>query len=385
VSKRPDIDRWILSDLQHLIATARKAFDEFNVQAFCLEAEQFVDDRLSNWYVRRNRRRFWKSEQGEDKLAAYQTLYMVLATLVRLVAPIMPFLSETMYQNLRPARSASKEWPESVHLCDCPKAEESLIDTNLSWLMGFVLQLRELGSAARNIAKIKVRQPLAEMKVQISPLHSLKLDRLIERFMDQITEELNIKKITAVEPNEPSILTPDVRANAKTLGPRLGPRLKHFELLLKELATDNLEFLMAIKKGMYWDVPFLDETVRIQPSDVILKWIAPDGWVGVEGNDLRVIVDVRITDELAQEGMAREVVRHVQELRKTANRQMEDRIELSLQTDAPALRKAMGTHRDYICRETLAVRFTTEPLGEGSHRADEKVEGHALVIELRKV
>src|SRR5262249_50052062 len=131
VSMRPDIDRWILSDLQHLIATARKAFEEFNVQAFCLEAEQFVDDRLSNWYVRRNRRRFWKSEQGEDKLAAYQTLYAVLTTLVKLAAPIMPFLAEAMYRNLRPGSSASESWPESVHLCSYPEVDDSLVDREL--------------------------------------------------------------------------------------------------------------------------------------------------------------------------------------------------------------------------------------------------------------
>src|SRR5262249_2765291 len=148
-----------------LITTARRAFEEFNVQAFCLEAEQFVDDRLSNWYVRRNRRRFWKSEQGEDKLAAYETLYAVLTTLVKLFAPVMPFLSETMYRNLKPTRIASQDWRESVHLCDYPQRDESLSDADLSGDMDALLRLVALGRALRDEAGIKVRQPLAELAV----------------------------------------------------------------------------------------------------------------------------------------------------------------------------------------------------------------------------
>jgi isoleucyl-tRNA synthetase len=382
VQDRPHIDRWILSDLQGLIGTAEQAFDGYNVQAFCLATERFVDDKLSNWYVRRNRRRFWKSEHGADKLAAYQTLYTVLTTLVKLIAPIMPFLSESIYRNLRPDVGGSMEWPESVHLCDFPRPQAALIDGGLSWFMELVLQLRELGSAARNSARIKVRQPLAEMRIQkMNPMRSLVLERFLESFGDQIAEELNIKKITAV-PDEPSILTPEVRANSRTLGPRLGPQLKQLEALLKRLAIENLDFLTAIKSGQYWEVPIDGEIVTIQPSDVILTWKSPEGWVGAAGDDFRVIVDARITDELAHEGRAREVVRHMQELRKTAGLEMEVRIVLSLQTDAPALKKAIETHKDYICRETLAVRLVMEPLGEGAHRAEVKVEGQAMTIEL---
>src|SRR5438093_2804154 len=144
----------MLSNLQLLIQTARREFERYNVMAFCLEAEQFIDDRLSNWYVRRNRRRFWKSEQGTDKSAAYQTLYTVLTTLVKLFAPVMPFLSEAMYQNLV-VRGTGKG--DSVHLCDFPEADESLIDRDLSEDMNALLRLVSLGSAARNSVKIKVR------------------------------------------------------------------------------------------------------------------------------------------------------------------------------------------------------------------------------------
>src|SRR5262245_55031130 len=161
VAERPDIDRWILSDLQLLIRKARESFEAFDVMAFCLECESFVDDRLSNWYVRRNRRRFWKSERGADKLAAYQTLYTVLTTLTKLIAPVVPFLAEETHQNRRQGSD-----PESVHLCDYPQADESLVDERLSADMQALLRLVTLGSAARNSVKIKVRQPLAELKVQ---------------------------------------------------------------------------------------------------------------------------------------------------------------------------------------------------------------------------
>src|SRR5262249_13183099 len=147
--------------------------------AFCLEAEQFVDDRLSNWYVRRNRRRFWKSEQGEDKLAAYQTLYAVLTTLVKLAAPIMPFLAEAMYRNLRPGSSASESWPESVHLCSYPEVDDSLVDRELSNDMDTAIELVALGLAARNARKLKVRQPLVEMKV---PAYFDSVTKAVERF-----------------------------------------------------------------------------------------------------------------------------------------------------------------------------------------------------------
>ncbi|HMF18313.1 MAG TPA: isoleucine--tRNA ligase, partial [Gemmataceae bacterium] len=160
IQDRPDIDRWILSDLQLLVERARQGYKEFDVRAFCLEAEKFVDDRLSNWYIRRNRRRFWKSEQGQDKLAAYQTLYTVLVTLTKLIAPVNPFLAEAMYRNL-----LADATPESVHLCSFPEVERDLIDQQLSADMDALLRLVSLGSAARNKVKIKVRQPLAEMRV----------------------------------------------------------------------------------------------------------------------------------------------------------------------------------------------------------------------------
>jgi isoleucyl-tRNA synthetase len=377
VSKRPDIDRWILSDLQHLIATAHKAFSEFNVQAFCLEAEQFVDDRLSNWYVRRNRRRFWKSEKGADKQAAYQTLYTVLATLVKLCAPVMPFLTETMYQNVKPARSTAEDWPESVHLCDHPEVDESLIDTDLSADMDALLRLVSLGGAVRDDAGIKRRQPLAEMKVRPGDERER---RAVERFADQICEELNIRKVTL---HGAELLSYKIRPNPKTLGPKLGPRLDEARRALA--AAESSVVVERVRAGEPFELHLADGSIMLEPGDIIIDVQAPKGWAGMADRDTQVALDTRITEALQHAGWTREIVRHVQELRKKAGLEMEDRIALYLGTESPSLKKAIAAHRDYICAETLAEQFTTDALGDGAHRREVKVEGQVLTIEFRKV
>jgi isoleucyl-tRNA synthetase len=377
IGQRPDIDRWILSDLQLLIQAARREFERFNIMAFCLEAEQFVDERLSNWYIRRNRRRFWKSEQSSDKLAAYQTLYTVLTTVAKLCAPVMPFLAEAIYQNLV-ARPAVRGAPQSVHLCDFPERDEKLLDADLSADVDALFRLVSLGSAARNSVKIKVRQPLAEMRVQPG---NDRERRAVERFAAQICEELNIKKITLHDGAKGPLFRYEIKPNPKTLGPKFGPRLKAVQTALASF--DPLVVGRRFQAGEPVELALEDGPAVLEPVDIFGQWKAPEGWAGTADRDTQVMIDVRITEALAQEGMAREVVRQVQDLRKSAGLQMEDRIVLSLQTDA--LAKAIQTHRDYICRETLAVEFTTEPLGKGPARTEVKVEGQALVIELKKV
>lgn len=375
LADRPDIDRWILSDLQLLIRNARQSFEAFDVMAFCLEAEQFVDDRLSNWYVRRNRRRFWKSESGADKLAAYQTLYTVLVTLTKLIAPVVPFLAEEMHQNLRQASG-----PESVHLCDYPQADESLVDERLSADMQALLRLVTLGSAARNSVKIKVRQPLAELKVQPGTDAD---KRAVERFADQIAEELNIKRVTLYDPVNAPLLTPVVKANMKTLGPKFGPRLQEVRTAIESAHAPLLE--EKAKSGLPIEVEAANGAVTIDAGDFSVSYQAADGWVGTADRGTQLAIDTRITDELAGEGMARDVVRHVQDARKKAGLQMEDRIELHLHTDSARLSQAIARHRDYIAAETLAARWSETPLqGDGVYSTQVSVDGQALQISLRK-
>jgi isoleucyl-tRNA synthetase len=375
---RPDIDRWILSDLQELIQLARREFERFNVMAFCLEVERFVDNKLSNWYIRRNRRRFWKSEQGADKLAAYQTLYTVLMTLAKLCAPVMPFLSEVMYRNLSPAADAAGS--ESVHLCDFPQVDESLIDADLSADMNALLRLVSLGSAARNTVKLKVRQPLAELKVQPADDRER---RAVERFADQICEELNIKKVTLHDPARGPLLSQEIKPNLKTLGPKFGPRLKAVQAALA--AADPTQVASKVQAGEPVELQLPDGPAALDPADVVVQPKAPAGWTGVADRGTQVSLDTRITEELKREGQARDVVRQVQDLRRRAGLEMEDRIIVILSTDSPVLREAIEMHLKYIMGETLAVEWSSTPLGDDAATADVKIDGQALRIQLKKI
>jgi isoleucyl-tRNA synthetase len=373
VAERSDLDRWILSDLQLLVRTARESFESFNVMAFCLEAERFVDDKLSNWYVRRSRRRFWKGEQGADKLAAYQTLYTVLVTLTKLIAPVVPFLAETMYLNLRTDIDA-----ESVHLCDFPEVDETLIDEQLSADVEALLRLVTLGSAARNSVKIKVRQPLAELKATGSEAEQ----RAVSRFADQICEELNVKQATWHDSATGPLLTAEVKANLKTLGPKAGPRLQTVKAAIEGMPA--AELTVGTRGGKAIDVGVGGEPIVIEAADFTVNYKAPPGWAGVADGETQVALDTRITDELAREGMAREVVRHVQDTRKKADLQMEDRIELHLGTESDKLRQAIEEHKDFIAGETLTTKWATGPFGGDAFEAAVSVDGQALQIALRR-
>jgi isoleucyl-tRNA synthetase len=381
VINRRDIDRWILSELQTLIGTARAAFERFDVQAFCLEAEKFVDDRLSNWYVRRNRRRFWKSEEGTDKQAAYQTLYTVLTTLAKLFAPVMPFLAEAMYQNLVIGVARQGESvPESVHHGDYPQVDPALKDEQLSGQMNALLDLITLGSAARNSVKLKVRQPLAQMHVLPG---DEKARQAVLRFSDQIGDELNIKKVVLHDPTMGPLLQTVVRPNMKTLGPKYGPRLKAVQEAI--LRADPALLAKKAQSGEPFEIDCADGPATLDPCDVVVASQAPEGWAGVADGKTQVSLDTRITRELAQEGMARDVVRQIQELRKKANLEVTDRITLHLNTDSPELRSAIESHQQFIAHETLTKNWSKQALNGEGHKTSVKVEGQPLDIEIKKV
>ena len=380
--ERTDLDRWILSDLQILIRNARRGFDEFDLASFCLACERFVDERLSNWYIRRSRRRLWKSETGTDKLSAYQTLHFVLVTLAKLIAPVTPFLSEAMYQNLVVGGVANAtDVAASVHHTDYPEVDATLVDVELSADMERLLQLVSLGGAARNAARMKVRQPLAEMRVQ--PLGDVE-GRAVTRFGDQLSEELNVKIITLHEKAAGPLLKTVIKPNFKTLGPKFGPRLKDVQQAL--LAAEPEAILSAISTTSTFALGLPDgEAAEIAREDIVIEMTAAEGWIGAADASYQIAIDTHVTPALAAEGMAREAVRHVQELRKTARLEIEDRIELHLSASSDALRDALVTHRRYIAGETLATRWATAPLaGDGLHRVRAVIDGADLEIELRK-
>jgi isoleucyl-tRNA synthetase len=379
IDERPDIDRWILSDLQLLVRTARHEFEDYNVMSFCLAAEDFVAEKLSNWYVRRNRRRFWKSEKSNDKLAAYETLYTVLTTLVRLFAPIMPFLSEVMYQNLEQSKNQDTGRSLSVHLCDFPQVGELLIDAELSADMAALLRLVSLGSAARNSVKIKVRQPLAEIKIRPATDQE---HRAVLRFADQIAEELNVKKVSIHDPAQGPLLHYEIKANLRTLGPKLGEQMREVQQALALL--DPMSVVEKLQSAGSFELLCPQGNVVLDKADILIDVKAPEGWAGLADRGTQIMLDARITERLACEGIAREIVRHVQELRKKSGLEMEDRIRLYLQTESSKMREAIETHGSYICGETLAVELTNQPIDGDAHQAIIKLQGQTLTVELNK-
>jgi isoleucyl-tRNA synthetase len=367
---RGDLDRWILSDLQLLVDKARDSFEQYDVMSFCLAVESFVDDRLSNWYVRRSRKRFWAKsadldDAGQrDKLAAYQTLYSVLTTLAKLIAPVVPFLAEAMWQNLLPPDARRFGGVTSVHLEDFPVADVAMIDRDLSDDMQQLFRLVTMGSAARNAVKIKVRQPLAELRVHGGEAER----RCLERFAEQLQEELNVKKV--VWSPEP-FLCPVARLNKKTAAPKLGGKLRQAEAELAGIDAGRLAGPLELAG------------VALDEADVIVEYHAAEGWAGVADRGAQVAIDSRLTDELKGEGLAREIIRHVQEARKSAGMELEDKIAVHVARGAAPLTSAIDRHRAAIATEAQIVRWLdAPPAGAAEHTA--KIDGNEFAFSLTK-
>jgi isoleucyl-tRNA synthetase len=373
VAERPNIDRWILSDLQTLIATAREGFEKYDVMRFALACEEFIDAKLSNWYIRVNRDRFW-SKNAEldaaglaDKLAAYQTLYTVLKTLAQLIAPAVPFLAETMWQNLRHDLDT-----ESVHLTDYPTPEVALQDPQLSADMDAVLRIVALGHAARNVAKIKVRQPVAELIVSST---SVADQRAVTHFATLVSDELNIKNLRLHTADKP-LLTASVKLNKKTAAAKLGAQVKAAEA---ELATcDALALQTKLRTGTA-----LVAGVELVAADLSFEFTAEAGYVGVVEKGTQAALDTRITPELKAEGLAREVVRFVQDARKEAGLDVSDKIALVLTTDSVELAGAIETHMASISSDVQAIHWPATPRTDAT-TTTVTVDGVKLMITLSK-
>ena len=372
VAERPQIDRWVLSNLQALIETARREMESFNPAGFVREAATFIDD-LSNWYVRRNRRRFWRSRAAadRDKLAAYQTLYTVLVTLTKLLAPVIPFLTERMYQNLvitpksenhpgvgtdssriGPPGSPGKI-PESVHLCSYPAPDPALRDPALSERMGLAQLVVNLGHGLREHASQRVRQPLPELRFACAvPGHRA----AIESLADVIQEELNVKKITSCD-NLDDLVHYNYKPNLKTLGPKFG---KGLAAISKALPGIDAKVLAPLRKGESVTLSIEGTDFLLAPEDVLVSTQQAADWVAADDRGVQIALSLVITPELKREGMARDFVRQVQQLRKDADLEIEDRIRVSYATDNAVALQAVSEWTDYIRSETLADSISGE-------------------------
>lgn len=367
LAERPILDRWIVSQLNLLVAEVRDALDNYDPDRAAKAIERFTIDELSNWYIRRNRRRFWKSENDADKSAAYLTLYECLTTLARLLAPFTPFLAESIYQNL--VRAVDADAPESVHLTNYPIANPAHIDESLSRDMDAVLEVVGAGHAARQAAAIKVRQPLPAILVHT---REPAMFESVLRLKDQILDELNVKSVQPL--TDPArFVSYTIRPNLRALGPRLGKQLNSVREALQ--ALDPAEVAARVEAGQPILVEIGPECVSLEPSDVLVDLVRLPGYAAAQGPRSTVVLDTSLTPELVAEGFARDFVRGIQDGRKQAGYQIDDTIAIAYTAD-PEIARAIETHRDYVVAETLATSLAGQSVPGASDAVEpEEVEG----------
>jgi isoleucyl-tRNA synthetase len=374
-ASRPEIDRWLLAKLQRLIERVTLDMDDYNVTDASRTINDFVVNDLSNWYVRRNRRRFWKSESDEDKRAAYVTLYEALNVITRLCAPMIPFVTEAMYQNLVLNVDASA--PPSVHLADWPQPDAALADDALLQEMDLLIKLIELGRSARSAAAIQFRQPLPEILVRVGTDSEVAALRRLEHLLQ---EELNVKRVSFLDFNS-DFINYTLRPNLPVVGKLLGKRVPEFVKALKTL--DAREVAEHVRRGLPTRLSLKDETMEFEPSAFLVDVKSPEGYAAVEEGSYLVALNTQLTPELIMEGQARNVLRSVQNARKKAGLHISDRIELGLVTSAE-LREALQAQEEYLKAEGLVASLVYEALPVADYTEEVNLDGVSLTITLRR-
>ena len=370
VEERPLIDRWLVGELNTLIQDVTAGLEAYDATGTSRAIQQFVDD-LSNWYVRRSRRRFWKSESDADKLAAYHTLHEALVTVAKLLAPFTPFVAEELYQNL--VRSVDASAPESVHLCAWPVADERAIDAGVSFDMAAARRVVEMGRAARNGAAVKTRQPLAEVVMALPEAEA----QAVERLRDVVLDELNVKDLRIAR-SEDELVAYVVKPNLKVLGPKLGKRLGPLQAALKE--ADAAALVAAVRADGAAVVQLPDGELSLTEEELLIETGSPEGYQVESENGRVVALRTDVDDALREEGLARELIHAVQLARKAADLRIEDTISLTLAVPEE-LRSPAERHRGAIMAETLASEFALAE-ATGAYTGAAKVDGHEVGIGL---
>lgn len=336
----PVIDKWILSKLNTLIKIVDGNLAEYKITESARAIEDFIDI-VSNWYVRRNRERYWVSGMLQDKIDAYMTLYTVLLTVSKLLAPFVPFISEAIYQNI--VKNVDKLAPESIHLCDYPIADESLIDSELEKNMNNVLKVVALGRLCRNVANIKNRQPLSAIYVK-------KDFDIPELYRNLILEELNIKRLKYME-NENEFINYKVKPNRKILGPKYGKILQRMVEILRDM--DGNPIVETFNKGECYKLMVDDTEVELCKQDVLIETIKKEGFIAQSEGEYVVVIDTHLTERLIEEGFIREIVSKIQTMRKEANFEILDKITILYSGDE-AVENIITKFKSEIAKEVLA-------------------------------
>ena len=356
VPERGELDRWALSELNRTAAAVVERMDAYDNYGACARLTEFVDA-LSNWYVRRSRDRFWSGEQSADKSDAYWTLYECLLTTCKLIAPFVPHLAEAMWTNLAVAAfseapAAANSVAESVHLCDYPVGNPAASDEELSRRMALMREIVSLGRSARMGAKLKVRQPLSQVEVVLADeTHRAWL----EEHASLICDELNVKRVEFVEQAE-QYITYTVLPDLKRLGPRLGKRLPALRKVLA--GADGSRLLAQLQAEGKITLPLPDGPIELDGDDIQVRLQAKEGWAAAQGRGVVVVLATALTADLIREGLARELVRVIQDRRKDMNCEFTDRIEVGFVTDSAELKAAIEQFDGYIRSETLTIHLT---------------------------
>ncbi len=369
-----DLDRWLLSELHTLTRNVTSALDNYDVLGATRPIQSFVDT-LSKWYLRRSRRRIWKSESDRDKETAYATLHQALTTVSKLLAPSMPFLAEELYQNL--VTSVDRSAPESVHIADWPSYDKGLIDEKLNADMRLVMRLASLGHSARNQAAIKVRQPLSEASFSVG---SLKETNALEEYAYILADELNVKKVSALA-SAGEAVSYSLNPLPKQLGQKYKSGFPEVRKAIMDLDAESAA--LRLMNGETVSVTVGDEQLEILPDEVEVRAEARSGLVVASEAAYLAALQTELTPELVREGLRNEFVRRVQDLRKQADFDVSDRINMQVSA-SPDLEQAIREHRDYIMGETLTLKLEFVEPAATAASGEFEFDGQRATVGLEK-
>ena len=367
ISERPEIDRWILSELNTLTREVSAAFEEYEPTRAGRMISTFVLDNLSNWYVRLNRKRFWAGKMDADKLSAYQTLYSCLTTVARLMAPIAPFYADQLYADLVPDGG-------SVHLAAFPKADEALIDSELEYRMGTAQRITSMVLSLRKKERVIVRQPLAKISI---PATDARLREGVEAMKQLILDEVNVKELHFVDG---AMLEKTVKCNFRVMGKKFGKMMK---AVAAAVAAMSQEQIAALETNGTITLDVEGTPAVIERNDVEIVSQDIPGWTVANDGALTVALDLEITEELRREGWAREIVKRIQNLRKESGLEITDRIRIEM-THEEAIEGAVADFQDYICGQVLADSFTFVSTVAGENPQALELDGHNVQFTIQK-
>ncbi|HPI46136.1 MAG TPA: DUF5915 domain-containing protein, partial [Tenuifilaceae bacterium] len=363
VEKRTEIDRWILSLLNSLIKEVEDAYESYEPTRAGRAIQDFVNEQLSNWYVRLNRKRFWGGEFDTDKIAAYQTLYTCLETVAILASPIAPFFMDQLFTDLN--NVTGKHTDESVHLTQFPKYNEKLIDKNLEERMEIAQSICSLVLGLRRKVNIKVRQPLSKIMI---PILDEKFRTQLNAVENLILSEVNVKELEYLTDSS-GILVKKIKPNFKTLGPRFGKSMKAISDAVAKMTQADIS---SIERNNSFEIALAEGPINITLEDVEILSEDIPGWLVANEGRYTVALDIKISDELRMEGIARELINRVQNIRKDSGFEVTDKIRITIKKHE-GLNNAVQAHKDYIAGQTLAKEINL---------VDSDLNGNSIVIEL---